>query len=101
MGVDIMSIKRKVDDLGRICIPSELRNQLGIGASSNVEIDIRDDSIIIKPTSNDITDKIKSKIEVFQNQLKRNIGKKERLQTEYALEVLQELLKSNKKKRKS
>ena len=91
MGVDIMSIKRKVDDLGRICIPSELRNQLGIGASSNVEIDIRDD----------ITDKIKSKIEVFQNQLKRNIGKKERLQTEYALEVLQELLKSNKKKRKS
>ena len=55
MGVDIMSIKRKVDDLGRICIPSELRNQLGIGANSNVEIYIRAGFLIIKPTSNYFT----------------------------------------------
>ena len=55
MGVDIMSIKRKVDDLGRICIPSELRNQLGIGASSNVEIDSRHDCIIKNPNNIYIT----------------------------------------------
>lgn len=96
MGTNIMSIKRKVDDLGRLCIPAQIRDQLGIGAHSSVEIDVQDGSyLIIKPTSTDMTTKIKTKIEVFENQLQGKLSKKEQLQTEYAIEVLEELLNSN------
>lgn len=41
-------IVRKVDELGRIVVPIELRRSLGIGDRDAVEIYMKDDSIIIK-----------------------------------------------------
>lgn len=35
---DKIGIIRKVDELGRIVIPKEIRNQLGIDVGTNVEI---------------------------------------------------------------
>lgn len=41
-------IVRKVDELGRIVVPIELRRSLGIGDRDAVEIFMQDNSIIIK-----------------------------------------------------
>lgn len=41
-------ITRKIDDLGRIVIPIELRDRLGIKKQDQLEILINDDSIVLK-----------------------------------------------------
>lgn len=41
-------IVRKVDELGRIVLPSELRKNLGIEIRDNVEIYVSGESIILK-----------------------------------------------------
>ena len=41
-------IIRKVDALGRIVIPKDLRNLLGLENGTNVEIKIDNESIVIK-----------------------------------------------------
>lgn len=41
-------IIRRVDDLGRIVIPSELRNKFGIGESDPIEIFVDGNNIILK-----------------------------------------------------
>lgn len=44
-------ILRKVDDLGRIVIPMELRNKLKIGEKDNLEVFVDGSSIILKKKS--------------------------------------------------
>lgn len=41
-------IVRRIDDLGRIVIPKEIRNNLRIHDGENLEIFVRDDEIILK-----------------------------------------------------
>ena len=41
-------IVRKVDELGRIVLPSELRKSLGIEIKDSLEIYVSGDSIILK-----------------------------------------------------
>lgn len=41
-------ITRKIDDLGRIVLPIELRKQMGIGQRDPIEIYVDGDSIILK-----------------------------------------------------
>ena len=41
-------IVRKVDELGRVVVPKELRRQLGIGDNDPVEIYMDEDKIILK-----------------------------------------------------
>lgn len=41
-------ITRKIDELGRIVLPIELRRSLEIGEKDAVEIYVEDDSIILK-----------------------------------------------------
>lgn len=41
-------IVRKVDELGRLCIPAELRRTLNINECDPLEIFIEDESIILK-----------------------------------------------------
>ena len=55
-------IIRKVDALGRIVIPKDLRNLLGLENGTNVEIKIDNESIVIKnaeQTKNDSRLRIK------------------------------------------
>ena len=40
-------IVRNVDELGRIVIPKEMRNKMGIASSDPVEIFVEDDRIIL------------------------------------------------------
>lgn len=41
-------ITRKIDDLGRIVLPIELRKQMGIGQRDPIEIYVDGDAIILK-----------------------------------------------------
>ena len=44
-------IVRKLDELGRIVVPIELRRTLGIGAKDSLEIMVEDDHIVLKKYS--------------------------------------------------
>ncbi|MDI9485148.1 MAG: AbrB/MazE/SpoVT family DNA-binding domain-containing protein [Bacillota bacterium] len=44
-------IIRKVDDLGRIVLPIELRRTLGIGERDPLEIYVQDDLIVLRKSS--------------------------------------------------
>lgn len=62
-----MAIERKIDELGRIVIPKEMRNKLGMEEHTIVSIDNNDNSIIIKSnremkTRNEVKEKLKSHI---------------------------------------
>ena len=41
-------IVRRVDDLGRVVIPIELRRTLGIGEKDSLEIFVEEDSVILR-----------------------------------------------------
>ena len=45
-----MDIKfiRKIDDLGRIVIPNDVRKSLGLKKGDKIEIDVRDGCVILK-----------------------------------------------------
>ena len=45
-------IVRKVDELGRIVIPSELRNRLAIGQKDPIEIYVDGSAIVLKKVEN-------------------------------------------------
>lgn len=46
-----LSFIKRIDDLGRIVIPKEIRRKLKIAANENMEISINDEEIIIKKHS--------------------------------------------------
>lgn len=48
MAIKSTGIIRKVDELGRIVIPIEIRNEFGIVEKDPVEIFVENDSIILK-----------------------------------------------------
>lgn len=49
--VKTTGIVRNVDELGRIVIPKELRNTLGIATKDGMEIYVEEDKIILKKYS--------------------------------------------------
>ncbi|WP_304508955.1 AbrB/MazE/SpoVT family DNA-binding domain-containing protein [Anaerotignum sp.] len=60
---------RKIDDLGRVCIPAEARNALGIKNGDPMEIFIENGTIIFKPYHSAIEvtsllDRIKERINI-------------------------------------
>ena len=44
-------IIRRIDELGRIVVPKEIRNSLEINSTDNIEIYVENDSIILKKYS--------------------------------------------------
>jgi transcriptional pleiotropic regulator of transition state genes len=48
MTIKATGIVRRVDDLGRIVIPMELRRTLGIGEKESLEIFVDDDRVILR-----------------------------------------------------
>lgn len=61
-----MAIERKVDDLGRVVLPKEMRDSLGVENGNKVSITREEDSIIIKncketKTRKEIKEKLDSK----------------------------------------
>ena len=68
-------IIRRIDDLGRIVIPKEIRKKLHIKTGDNLEILIDGDSIILKKYSfvENISDIIDSYTKAFNNVLNYNV----------------------------
>lgn len=46
------TIKRKIDELGRIVIPMEARQKLELNANDEIEIKIEEDKIIMEKAKN-------------------------------------------------
>ena len=44
-------VKKKIDKMGRICLPKEMREQLGMDLDSDVVITIRENTIVIRKIS--------------------------------------------------
>lgn len=44
-------VKKKIDRMGRVCIPKEMREQLGMDIDSDVIITIRENTIVIRKIS--------------------------------------------------
>lgn len=53
----VKGITRKIDNVGRICLPKEFRRSLKIEDEDNVEIILLEDGILIKK---DNTDRVKN-----------------------------------------
>lgn len=64
-------ITRRIDELGRIVVPKELRNNLGIRDGEPLLISTQDDSIIIKKFSKieTIEEKINKYVKIFMDSL--------------------------------
>ena len=58
-------ITRKIDDLGRVVLPIELRRMLGIEVKDSLEIFVDGDSVILRKYRRD-TDKVEM-VEQLQN----------------------------------
>ena len=50
-------INKKIDSLGRIVIPKEIRKKLHIIENENLDISLDDNQVIIKKSSEDLFDK--------------------------------------------
>lgn len=94
-------ISRKIDDLGRIVIPKELRNNLNIHVNDELEIYIKDNKIILEKYSklDNIKDYITNLIKNINNVNKMNIfiTDKEKiiLTNEVISEELRNIIESN------
>lgn len=58
-------IVRRVDDLGRIAIPKDIRRQIGISENSPMEIFIEDNTVVLRKY--DTENLIKCRFEDFRN----------------------------------
>lgn len=47
-----VKITRKVDELGRIVIPAEIRKHLGVEQDSILEVELRGEEIVLKAAEN-------------------------------------------------
>lgn len=57
-------MNRKIDDLGRIVIPSEMRKHIGIKNGQDVNVELVDNKVIISnPNNNSILDKLEQWLE--------------------------------------
>lgn len=63
-------MNRKIDELGRLCIPKEMRNKLGIKDNDPVNIECIENKIIItNPIEIDYKEVINKAIEYIENKV--------------------------------
>lgn len=59
-------IVRRVDDLGRVVIPKELRRSMGIKEGEPLEIYLEDDAVIFRRYSYNLVDEVKRVAELIE-----------------------------------
>lgn|SRR5574344_895827 len=69
-------INKKIDSLGRIVIPKEIRKKLHIIENENLDITLENDKVIIKKTDNDIYNKrlFNIIIDILKKEIKKDIN---------------------------
>ena len=61
----VTGIVRRLDDLGRIVIPKEIRQQCGLAYGDPLEFDVEDGRIVLTPYRPHAEDKILSELEIL------------------------------------
>lgn len=64
-------INKKIDSLGRIVIPKEIRKKMHIIENENLDITLENDKVVIKKSSNDLYNK--RIFEIIIDTLKKNL----------------------------
>ena len=59
-------IVRRVDDLGRVVIPKEIRRSMGIKEGEPLEIYLEDDAVIFRRYSYNLVDEVKRVAELIE-----------------------------------
>jgi len=59
--------KIKIDRFGRILIPKEIRNSLGIRENTELEIEVKDEKILIKPVDHSLEKKVEELLDYLKN----------------------------------
>jgi len=59
--------KVKIDKFGRILIPKEIRKKLGIAGEMELEIEVKDEKILIKPTDFNLEKRVDEAISYLKN----------------------------------
>ena len=71
-------IKRKLDDLGRVCLPAEMRKEIGLENGSEVNIGLEDNKIILtNPKGMKSREEIKEKIQTVDRSPKLDSDQKD------------------------
>jgi len=64
-----MASETTVDRFGRIVIPKTTRDRFGLEAGSPLEVDERDDGILLRPARGEAPVRIKGRVLVFTGEL--------------------------------
>lgn len=69
-------INKKIDSLGRIVIPKEIRKRMHIMENENLDITYENDKVVIKKSSSDLYNKrlFETVLEAIRKQINLNIG---------------------------
>ena len=59
--------KVKIDKFGRILIPKEIRNSLGIKEGTELEIEVKDEKILIRLGDHDFEERVEGLINYLRN----------------------------------
>lgn len=80
-------MKRKIDELGRLVIPKEIRTEIGLNDGDSVEIQLEDNRIIVtNPQNIDYKTRVEKALKKIQEQMPFTIDDKD------SYEVCNELL---------
>lgn len=89
-----MSINKKLDTVGRIVLPADYREALNLKRDDSVALSLEGNSIVIRPTKEEIVSKIKSKIKLYKKRLKTfESGSTEEQATSLIVAELEDLLR--------
>jgi len=59
--------KIKIDKFGRILIPKEIRRSLGIKEDTELEIEVKDESILIRPKNSSLEKRVDEAVNYLMN----------------------------------
>lgn len=83
---------RKVDELGRLCLPKEIRDTLHIEVGTPLEISTNGDVILLQKHEPDNLEEKVREMQSILNQQVDNIGLEKVIKIESELNIIQELL---------
>lgn len=87
-------IIRRVDDLGRVCVPKEVRKEFGIKEGTPLELFINDDEIIFKKRDYAIEFKqYLNRLKGSFEDIKSEIGESKSIEIESHISVLEDLIR--------
>ena len=83
---------KRIDNLGRLCIPKEIRNTLHIDVTTPLELSTNGETILINKYKPDSLEERVREMQSILTQQVENIGLEKAIKIESELNIIQELL---------